>query len=792
MRSKLVVEVLHRMRFGFLLIITHLLFLSHHDRQHHSFAFSFGFQLQRTNHPRRTNTQSVATVLDATTQSRDTLTNNCREANVAEDRRKSILRLNQRKLPKQILQCRTNVTKALGVLSSAYPYLNVDLERQFGSTSMNSDWSYESLVNILQKRNEDYDGCTSKDDGIRIIDEKSIIATMEVLRKARNVPVALQLLKLTVDAVQYNQANRKRIYQHQTREQDSDSSIQSVLSGHLYLEGKEEEEEEEDGNKNELRRVYKSMISLLGNTHQQEGSSPNNYSPRLIMYILHHHMPDNSKIQPGAEIYHAAINGLGRSGQRDLLLNILADMEEAEEGSYLSTKQHAAPLVDKMAFQTAISSLARNGYCHDATQLLYRMQDKGWVPDMNVYNELLIGIAKEAGRDDTTTTDNGQMTMSWHQVALRLLNEMETNNIQPTEQTYNSIISACGKEGAWDDVSRVAKRAELSTENVGQLYTSRELPTDSDDTDTQQQSSSIYFQNLLPYRKVGKGKDSWWEVGRYSSVIVGIQPHRNPSSNGLSMVFYDETSGDKLGRILLRNISSLRSSKNKEDQPEPIYYSSLVGMEVNKQRRDEGLSKVFVAIWLRLCLDTHTYPRAAVMNKPLIAHVLMKFGFLPQNGGSRVELIRLDSSTENILSGDKDGYSPKFALYSPSAKSLQGLFSERVLRTQSIVVLDHPPPLTSRKSGTVIYLKTKFEHPIAIVEDAVEYNPPPSLNLDDEWLRVKDRSDVTNESNSQRRIVAEQIHSILNKSDQGASSELQFFTNSTSLKGAFFPSNVQL
>ena len=128
--------------------------------------------------------------------------------------------------------------------------------------------------------------------------------------------------------------------------------------------------------------------------------------------------------------------------------------------------------------------------------------------------------------------------------------------------------------------------------------------------------------------------------------------------------------------ILLRNTSSLRSSKNKEDQSEPIYYSSLVGMEVNKQRRGEGLSKVFVAIWLRLCLDTHTYPRAAVMNKPLIAHVLMKFGFLPQNGGSRVELIRLNSSTDNILNGDKDGYSPKFALYSTSAKSLQGLFSE--------------------------------------------------------------------------------------------------------------------
>ena len=41
---------------------------------------------------------------------------------------------------------------------------------------------------------------------------------------------------------------------------------------------------------------------------------------------------------------------------------------------------------------------------------------------------------------------------------------------------------------------------------------------------------------------------------------------------------------------------------------------SLVGMEMNKARRGNGLSTVFIAIWLRICLETGTYPRAAVMS----------------------------------------------------------------------------------------------------------------------------------------------------------------------------------
>ena len=44
---------------------------------------------------------------------------------------------------------------------------------------------------------------------------------------------------------------------------------------------------------------------------------------------------------------------------------------------------------------------------------------------------------------------------------LQILHEMEIHNRQPTEQSYNSVVSACGKEGEWDDAARVAEKAKM-------------------------------------------------------------------------------------------------------------------------------------------------------------------------------------------------------------------------------------------------------------------------------------------------------------------------------------------
>ncbi|KAL7539288.1 hypothetical protein ACHAXR_012571 [Thalassiosira sp. AJA248-18] len=732
--------------------------------------------------------------------------------------RKSTLRLNQRKLPKEIVRCRTDVKKALHILGDAYPHLSISLEQNEEFDALKGlELSYEQLLGILGGRGHNSAGPDTRTvtlDDTLIIDGKSTVAALDVLRKNRNLPVALHLLRLSVEGAHYNRKMRQLL----APENENDC--------------------------NELRRVYKAMFSLLGHTNQQqEGSS----YPRLIIYLLRHHMSKTAQIQPGSEMYHAAINTLGKFGECGLILEILGEMEQSHEtkiNAEIGTLTTSAPAVDRMAYQTAISSLARHGHCREATRLYYRMQSKGFEqPDMNIYNELLIGIAKEAGRStDINCIANGGVaggsdnnsSKPLHKVALEILHEMKTKNRQPTEQTFNSVISACGKEGAWDDAARVAEEARNVAIEVRSYYGGRANERDvvenvitNENTCVQstdieysvnimQESSSTYFQNLQCFHQVGRGKNAWWEIGRYSvsddkyetddavngnsednnknsspqvrSIVIGIHPHRNPVSNGLSIVFFDETRQVKLGRMLLKNASSRQPGKT-NNQAQQHYYSSLVGMEVNKSRRGEGLSKVFVAIWLRICLETNAYPRAAVMNKPLISYVLMgTFNFMPQNGGSRVELIRLKRD-ENSIDGNNDGYNPQFGLYSPSAKSLQGLFSQRVLRTQNIAILDQRPSSASCERGATIYLKTKFEHPMAIEENAVNYTPPPLLQKENmvDMLFGADQIEA-NQTNVQRTMLDRQIHFILKTNGTNgtiAPCKLEIFTNSTLLKKAF-------
>ena len=349
------------------------------------------------------------------------------------------------------------------------------------------------------------------------------------------------------------------------------------------------------------------------------------------------------------------------------------------------------PSPDKMAYQIAISSLAKCGECLDATQLLHQMRGKGFSPDIVCYNELLIGIARQAGRHQSGKK-SGQDPISWHKLALEILKDIESQRdlaTSITDQTYNSIISACGKEKAWEAASLVASKASNCTISKNSIYSS----------ENDEQTSS-YFSNLDTFHKNGRGNDAWWEIAEYNcgerSIIVGIQPHRNPKRNGMSLVFYrDDLEGNrvKVGRLLLKN-DRIPSSME-------FYFSSIIGMEVNSRVRGEGLSKVLVAIWLDICLQTECFPRAAMMNKPLISLVLSKFGFIPDDGGCKCVLVRLEN--------DDDEHT--FGLYSPQ-KSLDGALSHRVLRIQNIKLLRMLPD-SSRQKGAEVVIKTTFRHPMA-------------------------------------------------------------------------------
>jgi len=538
------------------------------------------------------------------------------------------LLLNQRILPNKILKCR-DVPAALDLLGSAYPHFRVN----------DISTPKKNLIDALIDDESHAEAYASAGTEAVVVDGKCIAATMEVLRRANRVDLALKLLRLSVI---YSARNRN----YQSGEQD-------------------------DG---QIRRIYKTVISLLGdNTDDGVNKS------ELIVHLLRTHMPKQARLQPGVEVFHAAISSLGKQGRPDVVLDLLSELEGR-------STQSGSICIDRMSYQTAIASLSKHGSCHEALEVLDRMKRHGFEPNINTYNELLIGVAKAAGLSDQS---------SWHQVAIAVLDDMIEQGCTPSDQAYNSVISCCGKEGAWGAAAKIQARASRNLVQQPGTVGGR--------AENQETQTKIFYENLDQYRKADFGKEAWWEIGRYckadgDTYTIGIQPHRNPLRNGLSLVFYDGST--KLGRMLLKN-----------DEFKDKTSSSLVGMEVTRSRRGEGLSKVFLAIWLSLCLEIGAVPQAGIMNKPLISYGLKQFGFCPQSGGSKVELLRIREQDQ--IQGNYD-WVPLFAIFSANpGRSLSGLYSRRYLRDQNIVVLNHPPSAEHKRRSTTIHLKTTFEHPIA-------------------------------------------------------------------------------
>lgn len=639
--------------------------------------------------------------------------------------RKQTVLLNQRKL--KGIPKRDNHGRALSLLQECYPHLSLSTEQLDFFEEAVATWNYETLSNILYTESKKCYG-----DGIVIIDGIFISSVMDRLQCSCNsILITLHLLKLSVDGVQHNR------------------KILESASGSSSL---------ENDDINALRQIYKGVISVLGRAHNVSDASVT----RLLLNLLHHHMLCVGEIKPEPEIYHAILNSLGRCGASDAVFHIIRGMELSVERAELIQSQNSSdkdanmthihqyyPPVDQMAYQTAISSLSKHGDIEAAISILYRMKSKGFSPDTNCYNVLLIGIAKEAGRANSAKSNDGNF--NWHKVALQILQEMEAQGLRPTEQERNSVIAACGREGAWNEAAYVEKKDSIL--NGRATFSSHDLKRDCKTgntvTDSFRNTLDAYFKDLEHFRKFGKGEDSWWEIGRYNrdnapAIIIGISPHRNPIRNGISLVFYNEN-GLKLGRMLLKNSST--------SMPDPVSYSCIVGMEVKHSERGQGLSKLFVAIWLKICLATNSYPRAAVMNKPLISLVLMHFGFIPQRGGTCVKLIRLDDNQ-------------KFGLYSTSKKSLQGVFSQRVLRSQNILILTHNVP---QGKVSTVYIKTTFEHPIAIVDHAVDFEPP--IDMEQELRRVVENvttrdgsvEDTEYRGDFQRKFLEVQLQDIFEK-----------------------------
>lgn len=132
---------------------------------------------------------------------------------------------------------------------------------------------------------------------------------------------------------------------------------------------------------------------------------------------------------------------------------------------------------------------------------------------------------------------------------------------------------------------------------------------------------------LRGLKKVGRGRDAYWQLGSYLGsglefevrlrldanptepcLILSCMPAHEPKPRGPASI----------GHVLLASGDGS---------------SILRGMFIREDLRGQGLSKLLLAIWLRLCLDAGVLPCTRVMNKPLLSLALTNFGFVPRTTG---------------------------------------------------------------------------------------------------------------------------------------------------------------
>lgn len=284
-------------------------------------------------------------------------------------------------------------------------------------------------------------------------------------------------------------------------------------------------------------------------------------------------------------------------------------------------------------------------------------------------------------------------------------------SVKPSHVTLDLLASAYGRVGDWDMVRLIDQ-----TLRHDERYTHLLL------TGTASRNARGHRRNAFPdpilyramtqrFRATTNAKKSpllwrWeqehllltkrnnekrlWTIGTYEdadanlNLTVALQPHRNPSKNGMKLLLMDSHVDDtnttgtaKVGYLLMVNKGDGHDVNNN--------CSTLLGAFIQPHLRKQGLSKLILAIWLSLCFKAQLTPRTGVIHKPLLALVLQQsFGFVPETptgGGVDVEI---SSCIDNVSE------SSTVYLYAPAVKSLLGSYSHWDLKREDIRILQQP------------------------------------------------------------------------------------------------------
>ena len=209
-------------------------------------------------------------------------------------------------------------------------------------------------------------------------------------------------------------------------------------------------------------------------------------------------------------------------------------------------------------------------------------------------------------------------------------------------------------------------------------------------------------------------------------VLVAVQPDQG----GRKLLFLDMLDGRSLGFVELEMQSAQSESKILQtERARPAdAVSALRGMLVAEEYRGRGHARVFLAIWLALCLRAGLRPATTRINKPLLALTLVRLGFTPQRGQRLAALTNEEhlrgAQAQPAKKGKKKtkarqlplavevsvGSEGRVLLYSPlrsEAKRLEDGFSATEVRSQRLVVATEPP----EPRGRVAHIRVRYSPP---------------------------------------------------------------------------------
>ena len=338
-----------------------------------------------------------------------------------------------------------------------------------------------------------------------------------------------------------------------------------------------------------------------------------------------------SLLSPSAGVgaYNAAIMACGRSGEMDAALEVLERMANAS----------VAPTT--LTYTTAITACGKTKSWQTALALLEDLESRGLEPTSSVHNAAML-VCDRANQ--------------W-QAAVQLLDEMRVRGTI-NQASVNTAVRACNRCGQFEQAQLVWAEGVDRAHGTGAPAARRDATAAS-----HQPSPSLHhLSHFSGLRRVDRQRTAGrslasrthWALGAFTSaeiaLDVALAPDRAAGRNYLKLFFLERRTGRKVALILLENTLENTSEQRADDVPSSSGgTSALRGLRIEEEWRGKGLSKVLVGIWLRLCLHAGVTPRAARINKPLLAHTLERRFHFGAEGGVTVRVSNANRRRDCIV-----------------------------------------------------------------------------------------------------------------------------------------------